>query len=94
MCIGNYGRGRSTGSVFRPKLGQYNLYVIARRYRTRFAVRFSDAYVSPGPKWRRWFLEVCIEVWTPFLSPLPKCIAVAGAWVHCMAYIDSLAVYQ
>ncbi len=33
-------------------------------------------------------VEVFIDVWTPFLSPLPRCIADAVAWMHCMAYID------
>lgn len=58
-------RRRSTGSVFRTAWKRYNVYAVARRYLTRFAVRFSELYVSPGPKWRQWLLWAIAELLFP-----------------------------
>jgi hypothetical protein len=63
--IGHHRRRRSTGSVIRTVWKRYNLYAVARRYLTRLAVRFSELYVSPGPKWRQWLLWGTAELLFP-----------------------------
>lgn len=63
--ISYHRRRRSSGSVIRTRWKRYNLYAVVRRYLTRFAIRFSELYISPGPKWRQWLLWGTAELLFP-----------------------------
>jgi hypothetical protein len=64
--IDHHKRRNSSGSVLRTVWKKYNPYAFARRYLTRFAVRFSELYVNTKSKWLRCMLWAAAELLFPW----------------------------